>query len=102
MFRENGLSVTRADVTTRGDKAINVFYVRDAYSGNLAMNIDMKVVEAMRREIGHTVFLQVKNMPSDIANSLPVDSGLKFRFSFVSLFKAQLDRLSYNFRMIKF
>lgn len=102
MFRENGLSVTRADVTTRGDKAINVFYVRDACSGNLAMNIDMKVVEAMRREIGHTMFLQVKNMPGDIANSLPVDSGSKFRFSFVSLFKAQLDRLSYNFRMIKF
>jgi len=103
MFRENGLSVTRADVTTRGDKAINVFYVRDASSGNLAINIDMKVVEAMRREIGHTMFLQVKNMPGDIAyNSLPIDSRSKFRFSFASLFKAQLDRISYNFRMIKF
>lgn len=42
-------------------------------------------------------------MPGDIAyNSLPIDSRSKFRFSFASLFKAQLDRLSYNFRMIKF
>lgn len=27
IFRENGLSVTRAEVTTRGSQAVNVFYV---------------------------------------------------------------------------
>ncbi|KAK6116611.1 hypothetical protein DH2020_049717 [Rehmannia glutinosa] len=30
IFRENGLSVTRAEVTTRGTQAVNVFYVTDA------------------------------------------------------------------------
>jgi predicted amino acid-binding ACT domain protein len=56
IFRENGLSVTRADVTTRGDKAVNVFYVTGA-SGD---PVDMKTVEAMRQEMGH-VILEVKS-----------------------------------------
>ncbi|KAG0592826.1 hypothetical protein KC19_1G283700 [Ceratodon purpureus] len=58
VFRENGLSVARADVTTRDDKAVNVFYVIDA-SGS---PVDMKVVEAMRKSIGHAT-LQVKGLP---------------------------------------
>lgn len=58
IFRENGLSVARADVTTRDDKAVNVFYVVDA-SG---CTVDMKVVEAMRKSIGHAI-LQVKGVP---------------------------------------
>ncbi|RWW87151.1 hypothetical protein BHE74_00004036, partial [Ensete ventricosum] len=33
IFRENGLSVSRAEVTTRGSQAVNVFYVTDS-SGN--------------------------------------------------------------------
>ncbi|KAH9550001.1 hypothetical protein CY35_10G049700 [Sphagnum magellanicum] len=56
IFRENGLSVTRADVTTRGDKAVNVFYVTGA-SGD---PVDMKTVEAMRQEMGQ-VILEVKS-----------------------------------------
>jgi hypothetical protein len=44
IFLENGLSVTRADVSTQGDKAINVFYVTDP-SGN---PVD-KTVERIRR-----------------------------------------------------
>eukprot|EP01018_Ginkgo_biloba_P018854 Gb_33807 [translate_table: standard] len=95
IFRENGLSVTRADVTTQGDKAINVFYVTDA-SGN---PVDMKIVEAIRREIGHKM-LQIKDMPD--TESFPIDSGAKFRFSFGSLLKSQLVRLSYNFGVMKF
>ncbi|KAH9537339.1 hypothetical protein CY35_16G047200 [Sphagnum magellanicum] len=59
IFRENGLSVTRADVSTRGDKAVNVFYVTDA-SGN---PVDMKTVEAIRRELGQMV-LEVKDSPT--------------------------------------
>lgn len=58
IFRENGLSVARADVTTRDDKAVNVFYVIDA-SG---CPVDMKVVEAMCKSIGHAT-LQVKGLP---------------------------------------
>lgn len=58
IFRENGLSVARADVSTRDDKAVNVFYVLDA-SGR---PVNMKVVEEMRKTIGHAI-LQVKGTP---------------------------------------
>lgn len=48
-FRENGLSVTRADVTTTDDStAENVFYVTDA-AGNAA---EEKAIEAVRQRIG--------------------------------------------------
>lgn len=58
LFRENGLSVTRADILTQGAKALNVFYVTDT-QGNPP---NMKVVESMRREIGQTI-LEVKEAP---------------------------------------
>lgn len=55
-FRENGLSVTRADVTTTADStAENVFYVTDA-AGNAA---EEKAIEAVRQRIG-LGYLQVK------------------------------------------
>lgn len=46
IFRENGLSVTRADVSTQDDKAVNTFYVTDV-SGR---PVDLKTVEAIRKE----------------------------------------------------
>ena len=49
--RENGLSVTRAEVTTREEKEINAFYVTDV-AGN---PVDSKTVEAVRQEIGQAV-----------------------------------------------
>ena len=54
IFRENGMSVTRAEVSTRGDKAADVFYVTDT-AGN---PVDNETVEAVRQEIGQTI-LQV-------------------------------------------
>ncbi|CAI0395837.1 unnamed protein product [Linum tenue] len=59
VLRENGLSVTRAGVSTIGEQAMNVFYVRDA-SGN---PVDTKTVEALRKEIGHRMLLNVKKTP---------------------------------------
>ncbi|KAJ6352660.1 hypothetical protein OIU76_001816 [Salix suchowensis] len=56
ILRENGLSVSRAGVMTIGGQAMNVFYVRDA-SGN---PVDMKIIEALRKEIGQTMMLNVK------------------------------------------
>ncbi|KAJ4884631.1 ACT domain-containing protein ACR3 [Raphanus sativus] len=47
ILREHGLSVTRAGVTTVGEQAVNVFYVRDA-SGN---PVDVKTIDALRGEI---------------------------------------------------
>lgn len=60
ILRENGLSVIRAGVSTVGEQAMNVFYVRDA-SGN---PVDMKTIESLRKEIGHTMLLNVKKVPA--------------------------------------
>ncbi|XP_017981527.1 PREDICTED: ACT domain-containing protein ACR3 isoform X5 [Theobroma cacao] len=60
ILRENGLSVRRAGVSTVGEQAVNVFYVRDAY-GN---PVDTKTIEALRKEIGHTMMLNVKKDPA--------------------------------------
>lgn len=58
-FRENGLNVTRAEISTTMDTAINVFYVTDA-AGNPA---DLKTIESVRQKIGLTD-LKVKELPS--------------------------------------
>ncbi|MCO5610388.1 hypothetical protein L7F22_064624 [Adiantum nelumboides] len=84
IFREHGLSVIRADVNTRGDKATNVFYVRDA-AGN---HVDLKVIEAVRQEIGLAV-LQVKESP--LAGKSPLrEASVRSRFSFGSLLPSQV------------
>nr|CAD1820595.1 unnamed protein product [Ananas comosus var. bracteatus] len=57
-FRENGLLVARAEVSTKGEMASNVFYVTDA-AGQPA---DLKVIEAVRRKIGEDR-LYVKEEP---------------------------------------
>ncbi|KAK9167253.1 hypothetical protein Scep_002444 [Stephania cephalantha] len=80
ILRENGLSVSRADVTTVGEKAMNVFYVRDA-SGN---SVDMKTIEGLRKEIGQTMMLNVKKVPTS-AKAPESSAKLKTRFFFGSL-----------------
>lgn len=57
-FRENGLNVTRAEISTTVDTALNVFYVTDAI-GNQA---DPKLIEGVRHRIGLSN-LQVKELP---------------------------------------
>jgi len=79
IFRENGLTVTRAEVSTKGNKAINTFYVRDTTGSS----VDLKTLEAIRQEIGQTV-LQVKGHP-DHLKSPAQESPTRFLFS--SLFR---------------
>ncbi|XP_070033765.1 ACT domain-containing protein ACR3 isoform X1 [Nicotiana tomentosiformis] len=80
VLRENGLSVTRAGVTTIGEKAKNVFYVRDA-SGN---PVEMKTIERLREEIGQTMMLNVKKVPTSA--KVPETGGLaKISFFFGGL-----------------
>ncbi|KAJ6426711.1 hypothetical protein OIU84_022327 [Salix udensis] len=57
-FRENGLNVTRAEISTARDMALNVFYVTDAI-GNPA---DPKLIESVRQKIGVSN-LKVKELP---------------------------------------
>ncbi|XP_039138961.1 ACT domain-containing protein ACR8-like [Dioscorea cayenensis subsp. rotundata] len=47
-FRENGLSVTRAEVSTKAEMANNVFYVTDA----AGRPVDHKAIDAVRERIG--------------------------------------------------
>lgn len=79
VLREYGLSVTRADVATVGEQATSIFYVSDA-SGN---PVDMKAIEGLRREIGHTVMLNVKRVPPRVKAQASEPSGwAKTSFSF--------------------
>lgn len=96
IFREHGLSVTRADVSTRGNKASNVFYVTDA-AGN---PVDVKVIEAIQREIGQTV-LQVTEVPQ-YSTSPPQEasSGNRSRFSLGNLF-GRPSQVLYNLGLIR-
>eukprot|EP00250_Pteridium_aquilinum_P011519 c20123_g1_i1 orf=321-1694(-) len=95
IFRENGLSVSRAGVSTQGDKAFNTFYVTDASGGP----VDMRIIEAIRNEIGKQILL-VKDVPKFKTATFPSDT-LKSVFSFGSLLKLQWERLSSNLSLVK-
>ncbi|KAL9668155.1 hypothetical protein QQ045_002530 [Rhodiola kirilowii] len=58
-FRENGLNVTRAEISTQDENVHNTFYVTDAV-GNPA---DPKIIEDVRQKIGLSN-LQVKELPA--------------------------------------
>lgn len=91
IFRENGLSVTQAEVTTRGSQAVNVFYVIDA-SGN---PVKSETIESVRKEIGLTM-LRVKD--DAYSKSPPQESG---RFSLGNLFRSRSEKFLYNLGLIK-
>ncbi|KAI4337897.1 hypothetical protein L6164_016262 [Bauhinia variegata] len=61
ILQENGLTVRRAEISTIGEQARNVFYVRDA-SGN---PVDKKIIETLGKEIGQTMMVNVKKVPSN-------------------------------------
>ncbi|XP_073135006.1 ACT domain-containing protein ACR4-like [Henckelia pumila] len=92
IFRENGLSVTRAEVTTRGSQAINAFHVTDA-SGN---PVKSETIEAIRKEIGLTI-LRVKD--DTYWTSPPQQQNLPF--SLGSLFRSRSEKFLYNLGLIK-
>lgn len=91
IFRENSLSVTRAEVTTRGSQAVNVFYVTGA-SGN---PVTSETIEAVRQEIGLTILRVEEDMYS---KSPPQESG---RFSLGNLFRTRSEKFLYNLGLIK-
>eukprot|EP00252_Welwitschia_mirabilis_P004920 TRINITY_DN1526_c0_g1_i4.p1 TRINITY_DN1526_c0_g1~~TRINITY_DN1526_c0_g1_i4.p1 ORF type:complete len:447 (+),score=78.07 TRINITY_DN1526_c0_g1_i4:229-1569(+) len=90
IFRENGLSVTRAEVTTRGGKALNTFYVTDV-SGK---PVNTKILEAIRGEIGLTI-LKVKD-DTDLAKSPHQETPMRFLLS--NIFRS---KSLYNLGLIK-
>ncbi|GAB4829013.1 ACT domain-containing protein acr4, variant 2 [Ancistrocladus abbreviatus] len=82
IFRENGLTVSRAEVTTRASKAVNTFYVRDA-SG---YPVDAKTIESIRDAIGQTI-LKVKGTHKELKQV--TQESQSSRFLFGGLFKSR-------------
>lgn len=109
-FRENGLSISSAEIGTDGDRAVGSFYVTDA-SGYEA---NPQVIEQVQKEIGGSIVVVNKSpgwtpktskTPS-VASISRTSSGSsihedKPRFSLGSLFWSQLERLSNNFSSIR-
>ncbi|GLT86728.1 hypothetical protein SLE2022_048480 [Rubroshorea leprosula] len=91
IFRENGLSVTRAEVATINSQAVNAFYVTDA-SGD---QVKTETIEAVRKEIGLTI-LHVKEDAYSITP--PQDSG---RFSLGNIFKSRSEKFLYSLGLRK-
>lgn len=91
IFRENSLTVTRAEVSTKGGKAINTFYVRDA-SG---YPVDSKTIDSIRDLIGQTI-LKVKGSPKEQKQGSSQDSPTRFLFG--GLFRS---RSFVNFGLIR-
>ncbi|KAG2702789.1 hypothetical protein I3843_06G099800 [Carya illinoinensis] len=92
IFRENGLSVSRAEVTTRGSQAVNAFYVTDA-SGN---PVKSETIEAVRKEIGLITMLHVKD---DAYSKSPTQESGKF--SLGNLFRTRSEKFLYNLGLMK-
>lgn len=92
IFRENGLSVSRAEVTTRGSQALNAFYVTDV-SGN---PVKSETIEAIQKEIRRTI-IRVKD--DTYSTSPPQQQNL--RFSLGSLFRCRSEKFLYNLGLIK-
>ena len=93
IFRENGLGIKRAEISTKGGKAINSFYVSEM-SGN---TVEAKVIESIRRQIGHAI-LRVKQEEEPLASLNPPEGLISAAgYLFGSFFKGCF---FHNFRLI--
>ncbi|KAL6006472.1 hypothetical protein ACLOJK_037426 [Asimina triloba] len=89
IFRENGLTIRRAEISTKGGKAMNTFYVTDVSGNPVACTID-----SICQQIDHTN-LRVKESPflSPEPSQQPSSVSL-----FANFFKP---RSLQNFRLIR-
>ncbi|PKI71333.1 hypothetical protein CRG98_008333 [Punica granatum] len=108
VIRESGLSITRAEVRTQGERAIGSFYVTDA----AGQEVDPGTVELIRKEIGGSALIVSKSSrwstprlssASSISRSGSNSSieDHKPRLSLGGLIWSKLERLSSNFSPIK-
>lgn len=93
IFRENGLSVTRAEVSTHGENAVNTFYVRDAAGSP----VNPRTLDVIRNGLGQSV-LQVK-VPNEMTKTPRQEFLSPTRFLFGGLFKS---KSLYNFGLTSF
>ena len=95
IFRENGLSVTHASISTQDNKAVDTFYVTDV---SRAL-VDMKTIEAIRNKIGRQT-LFVKEVPK-FDRGYSSNGGDRPAFSIGNLLKSQWERLSSNLSVVE-
>ncbi|CAO2184433.1 unnamed protein product [Urochloa humidicola] len=101
IFREHGLSVTHAEVETRGARAANVFYVVDA-SGE---PVQGQAVEAVRAEIGEHI-LSVRAEHDAGAGGVgdprsPTGGGGGGRRSLGNMIRSRSEKFLYNLGLIR-
>ncbi|KAL8255157.1 hypothetical protein R6Q59_033378 [Mikania micrantha] len=94
IFRENGLSVTRAEVKTRGPTAVNAFYVIDS-SGH---QVKSETIEAVRNAIGETILEVKEDETLTKSKSLARQTG---GFSLGNLFRNRSEKFLYNLGLIR-
>ncbi|XP_008796580.1 ACT domain-containing protein ACR6-like [Phoenix dactylifera] len=80
IFRENGLCIRRAGISTIGGKAVDTFYLSEM-SGN---PVEAKTIDSLRNQIGQTI-LKVKQNPLP---PTPPEAASTTGFLFGNFFKA--------------
>nr|CAB3481553.1 unnamed protein product [Digitaria exilis] len=98
IFREHGLSVTHAEVETRGAQAANVFYVVDA-SGH---PVQAQAVDAVRAEIGEQI-LSVRELDAGNGGGgprSPTGAG-GGRRSLGNMIRSRSEKFLYNLGLIR-
>ncbi|KAI6692288.1 hypothetical protein NL676_019998 [Syzygium grande] len=81
VFRENGLCIKRAEISTKDGKAKDTFFVSDVTGSP----VDLKIIDSIRRQIGPSV-LQVKHN-SLLSPKQP--QGTTFGFLFANFFRTR-------------
>jgi hypothetical protein len=98
VFREHGLSVTHAEVGTRGARAANVFYVVDASSGE---PVQAQAVAAVRAEIGEQLLFVREHQDAAAAASGTRSSVGGGRRSLGNMIRSRSEKFLYNLGLIR-
>nr|CAD1836634.1 unnamed protein product [Ananas comosus var. bracteatus] len=67
VFRESGLTIRRANISTRGGEALDTFYLTE----NAGNPIDAKTIESIRERVGHKI-LRIKHNPFSSSSNKPL------------------------------
>ncbi|GAB4849115.1 hypothetical protein Ancab_003923 [Ancistrocladus abbreviatus] len=106
VFREYGLSVSRAEMGTKGEKATGTFYVTDTSGHNIKPETLLK---AVKQAMDCTIQVTNKSWSTSSHSSAATinckissrEDNMPKQFSLRSLLLSQLERLSSNFSPIK-